>query len=194
MNYKHLIVSSGFELACGALLGGFGAIIIKALERTKLAKIRRVLLSTLTGVCFGAIGWLGARLIIGMLTGNDKPNLILTFEVACGVGAVAGAIGATIRGAIGGIVTGLVLGAIFGGGFLIDSIVGAIGGLFGAVFFAFCLDQLRDAESANSPADEEPLSVSFPCEKCHKLLKVRKEHAGKKTRCSKCGAPLRIPP
>lgn len=36
--------------------------------------------------------------------------------------------------------------------------------------------------------------IRFQCENCSKSYKVDDRHAGKKTKCAKCGSPLAIPP
>ena len=37
------------------------------------------------------------------------------------------------------------------------------------------------------------MSISFCCPKCKASFRVSDEHAGKKAKCKKCGAPLQIP-
>ncbi len=37
------------------------------------------------------------------------------------------------------------------------------------------------------------MSISFCCPKCKASFRVSDEHAGKRAKCKKCGAPLRIP-
>ena len=37
------------------------------------------------------------------------------------------------------------------------------------------------------------MSISFCCSKCKASFRVSDEHAGKRAKCKKCGAPLRIP-